>query len=95
MSANDQNANQELIDKYTQLVNSFDLTYEYSDDHNVWRRGNAHHSQILAIQAKLPKDVYEPIWNAMVDKRIVAGSRSTWYIGGKKEVESDNSKDKG
>lgn len=67
------------LEEFENEVNKHDLTHEYSDDHSVWSRGNAHYSKIRKAANNLPKADVERIWNAMVDKRLIEEARSQFY----------------
>jgi hypothetical protein len=68
-----------LIEEFTTLVNQHDLTFEYSDDSRAWRRGKEQLKAIRDLAAKLPPGVAAPIWNAMVDRSVVAEYRAEHY----------------
>ncbi len=67
------------IEKFKQLVDAHDLTFEYSDDGAVWRRGCAQLDEIRALAAKLPLEAVKEIWNAKVDRSLVERARPDWY----------------
>lgn len=67
------------LEEFEIEVNKHDLTHEYSDDHSVWRRGNAHYGVIRAAANTLPREDVERIWNAMVDKRLTPEGRAQFY----------------
>ena len=51
-----------------QLLENYDLTYQYSDDHRVWQAG-AHRSELVRqVGETLPEVVYNDEWNRMVKK---------------------------
>ena len=37
-----ENIEERLLDEFEYLLKTFDWSYQYSDDHGVWRRGRAH-----------------------------------------------------
>ena len=37
------------LEDFTVLCNNHDWTYEYSDDHSVWKRGSAQRDVLVAI----------------------------------------------
>lgn len=49
-------------ERFERLVSNHDWYYAYSDDHSVWSAGNAHHSEIRALVAKLG-DKAERLYN--------------------------------
>lgn len=56
-----------------------DLTYEYSDDGETWRRGGAQLYRIQEAAKKLPREDVERIWNAVVDTKLVPDARANFY----------------
>lgn len=73
------------LEAFKELVKRHDLTYSYSDDGRVWRRGEASKKEILDMRAALIKedptneDKCIKIWNDEVDKKIVASETKNWY----------------
>lgn len=67
------------LHEWEQEVNRHDLTHGYSDDHNAWSRGAAHHDKIHKAAMDLPREDVERIWNAMVDRKLVEEVRSQFY----------------
>lgn len=55
---------------FRHLCISHDLTFEYSDDGSVWRRGRDSFGRIKAFSTRLPREVAVRIWNEAVDKKI-------------------------
>lgn len=64
------------LDFFNEL-RSHDWTYEYSDDHSVWRRGSAKQSQLKQVAEESPdhKRMFEA-WNNHI-----------WKGGPKPEIE--------
>lgn len=56
-----------------------DLTYDYSDDHSVWTRGNASLAKIQAAAKQLPRETAVRIWNEVVDTKLIADARAQFY----------------
>lgn len=67
------------LEEFEREVSKHDLTYSYSDDHEVWRRGSQHKEQIRQAAKRLPRHEVERIWNAMVDRRLHEGYRDEFY----------------
>lgn len=62
---------------FRQMCERHDLTYQYSDDGESWRRGIASEDEIRKA-AKLVPD-HAAIWNSVVDTKIVADHREPFY----------------
>jgi len=54
------------LDKYITQLKHHDWTYNYSDDHSVWRRGEAERMNLLYQRKKL--DPNGTIWNTYCEK---------------------------
>lgn len=67
------------LEEFTKLVNGHDLTYSYSDDGGVWRRGQAQRDAIRELAKELPREDVERVWNAMVDRSLVPDAREPFY----------------
>ena len=75
------------LEAFEKLVSRHDLTFSFSDDFRVWRRGEESMKQIFAMRDALIKE--DPsnkekcieIWNKNVDKKIVASEAKNWYWG--------------
>jgi hypothetical protein len=65
--------------EFKKLCEAHDMTYEFSDDGRVWRRGAEEWSAIKAAAQGIPRADACRIWNATVDKRIAPGHRSPFY----------------
>ena len=64
---------------FQEMVRNHDLTYSYSDDGEVWRRGQARYDAIRKAADSLPREDVECIWNAEVDRKLMEHARSTFY----------------
>jgi len=51
----------EEMEEYVKLLKSHDWTYDYSDDHSVWRRGADAHKKLRQMSDKL--DPEHEVWN--------------------------------
>lgn len=47
---------------FYQRLNTFDWTYEMSDDHGVWQRGRAAQGELEAIAKQSPE--HKALWDA-------------------------------
>jgi hypothetical protein len=52
---------------FTQLVGHHDITFQYSDDHSVWRKGQQERDVITHYANVIGKDVATKIWNDNID----------------------------
>ena len=66
-------------ERFRAMCKQHDLTYAYSDDHRVWRRGCDTLMQILAAAKELPEGVASRIWNESVDEKIKEPYRGKYY----------------
>lgn len=66
-------------EEFRTMCRRHDLTYQYSDDHGVWTRGNQSLAQVEAAAQKLPRDVAVRIWNEVVDTKLVPDARAQFY----------------
>lgn len=69
------------IESFEQLINNFDLTYNYSDDAKVYRRGKEQGEAITLAAKSLPADEVRKAYNAMVDRKIAEPYRHSFYWG--------------
>jgi len=67
------------LDEFEKLVNSHDLTYDYSDDGSVWRNGQAQYAKIMEASKLFPVEDVRRIWNAKCDKTLIADEAPRWY----------------
>lgn len=67
------------IEDFEKACASHDLTYSYSDDGDVWRRGSADYARIRKAADKFPREDVERIWNGMVDRQLIEGAREQFY----------------
>lgn len=66
------------FEEFTKLVNAHDLTFSYSDDSSCYRRGSAELNVIRREATNFPLREVERVWNAAVDRKLVANA-STVY----------------
>lgn len=52
---------------FTQLVRVHDITFQYSDDHSAWRKGQQERDVITHYANVIGKDVATKIWNDNID----------------------------
>ena len=60
-------------------LEDFEKAYAYSDDGRYYRAGAASEKAIREAAKKFPRDDVERIWNAQVDRKLVASARATFY----------------
>jgi len=53
------------IAEYREKLKKHDWTYEYSDSHEVWRRGQAERRELVNLQLRL--DPKGEIWNSIAE----------------------------
>jgi len=68
-------------DEFRKLCKNHDLTYQYSDDGPVWRRGQASYDNLVEASKKLPREVAVHIYNEVVDTKLKEGYRDGFYWG--------------
>ena len=55
------------MEELIRLLKSHDWTFEYSDDHSAWKRGNAHKKLMIKaysdVANEFGSDVARTIWN--------------------------------
>jgi len=71
------------LEEFRQLVDNHDLTFSYSDDSQMWRRGQAQLDAILSLGKKLSAaghgEECTKIWAERVDRSLDANYRKGWY----------------
>lgn len=67
------------LETFKQLVEQHDITYSYSDDASVWRRGHEQRERIAELAKQLPAEEVEAIWNAKVDRCLLPDYRQPFY----------------
>lgn len=65
--------------QFREMVDGHDLTYAYSDDGSVWRRGDRQFKDIQEAALLFPRAEVEKYWNAMVDKCLSENARKDFY----------------
>ena len=64
---------QDCLEHFERLCNEHDLTFHFSDDGSVWRRGQWEYDRIRAMAKRLgPEhaDTCKSIWNAVAKQKI-------------------------
>ena len=74
------------LDDFREACRNHDLTYGYSDDGSVWRRGCASEDRIRKAAEKFPREDVERIWNEIVDTKLIEGHREQFYWRWPKEA---------
>jgi len=63
-----------MLEKYRELVEKHDLTFTFSDDPKVYRKGQAELKEIQLLASRMPtKEDHErarEIWNEQVEKKL-------------------------
>ena len=67
------------LEAFAILVRNHDLTYAYSDDHNIWVRGERQLADINKAALTIPREDAVRIWNEQVDKVLMAQFRPQFY----------------
>lgn len=65
--------------EWSTLVRHHDLTFAYSDDNSVWRRGQAVLDLIRAESVNFPPADCARVWNEMVDSFLIPEARAPFY----------------
>jgi len=66
-------------EEFRTMCEQHDLTYAYSDDHSVWRRGTDSLRRVREAAAQLGDEKAVPIWNSVVDQKLVPEARTQFY----------------
>lgn len=68
------------FEDWSKLVRVHDLTYAYSDDGAVYRRGAAAYNLIVQEAANFPRADVVKVWNTeLVDKFLIPEARNEFY----------------
>lgn len=67
------------LDDFRTMVNQHDLTYSYSDDAEVSRRGYNSFRDIQVASYQFDPSVAETIWNEVVDRKLGEKYRKEFY----------------
>ena len=70
------------LERFRDLLSRHDLTYAWSDDPRVRRRGAAELNAILALRDALGPSAdraTQAIWNANIDQKMDSEERQSWY----------------
>lgn len=71
---------------FEHAVRYHDVSYDYSDDGGVWRRGSAVHTDINSMRNALPDDFAVTVWNARMDQYFVPEEAPRWHWTQKETV---------
>lgn len=71
-----------LKEQFKLAVQNHDVTYEYSDDGSVYRRGSQQKAEIFQMAQFLPIDFVKEVWNARMDKCLIPSEAPRWYWKG-------------
>lgn len=61
---------QDNVQKFRELCEAHDLTYTYSDDGSVYRRGEAQYKEILEFSKSIPRNLAVQVWNQTIEKKL-------------------------
>lgn len=67
---------------FVQKVNRHDVTFAYSDDNSVWRRGQGEKDEIDFLAKQLPLEFVTEVWNKRMDAYFTASEAPRWYWKG-------------
>lgn len=67
------------LEEFEKLCKAHDLTYDFSDDHSVWLRGEKSLSKIREAASKLKREDVVRVWNSVVDTKIIESHRKQFY----------------
>lgn len=71
-----------LIEEFVQYARGWDLTYSFSDDPNIFRRGEAQRKQLSELADKLAeatsKQFAVELYNEVIAERMPENSRQTF-----------------
>lgn len=61
----------ETAKKFRELCEAHDITYDFSDDSTVYRRGDDQYKQIVEVSKQIPRNLAVQIWNETVEKKLL------------------------
>jgi hypothetical protein len=61
------------LEEFERMVRVHDLTYMYSDDGSVYRRGSESYAKILAEALNHPRADVVRIWNQVALEKLLSG----------------------
>ena len=65
--------------QFLEACQAHDLTYMYSDDFEVYRRGQTQRERIEELSKHIPQTRRADIWNAIVDTKLLENARESFY----------------
>lgn len=65
--------------EFRDLCEKHDITYAQADDPRDWRKGVVSYDEVKAAAATMKRETAVRIWNSVVDKKIMKGSREMFY----------------
>lgn len=76
------------FEDWSKLVRAHDLTYAYSDDHSVYRRGQTSYDLITSEAVNFPPEEVVIVWNEMVRKFLVPDARAMfqWHVDSRGKI---------
>ena len=70
--------NNMTLEEFAKLVRQHDISYGYSDDPGVYRRGRDERNTINEAAKLLDREDVIRIWNAECDRKFLDGSAFYW-----------------
>lgn len=59
------------LNQFREMCQNHDITYTYSDDGSVYRRGETQYKEIVEFSKSLSHEDAVKIWNEVVDKKFL------------------------
>ena len=69
------------FEEFTQLVNRHDLTYMYSDDNRVWKKGKEEREVIEKEAKNFPIEDVKRVWIEAADRKVSEPHNKNFYWG--------------
>lgn len=63
-----------LLDEFIGLVQAHDVTYQYSDDGVVFRRGRQQRQEIIDLSNRIGREHCVPVWNYLMQEKFGANA---------------------
>jgi hypothetical protein len=72
-------SNEDRESKFAAAVRQHDVTFEYSDDGAMWRRGSDQRNVIRSMATFLSEGFVKSTWNKRMDEMFTADEAPRWY----------------
>lgn len=66
-------------EEFSKLCRVHDLTFSFSDDHQVWRRGRSERDALVSFRSTLDERRAVQIFNYHVDTKLIEGAREGFH----------------